>query len=310
MELAGLVPSLARIGVEARVGTVCPINGQLPGTRAECDAIALEVFKGARDRVSQVIRRGDTPLVIGGDHSLALGSISGALEAYGDSLAVVWIDAHMDANTPDTTPSGNLHGVPLAVLTKLQPLATSEEAHNTSKPWLNDVYSLWPELLDIVPGEGLRKDRLCWIGLRDVDAGEVANLGRLPGSLAITMQDIDCNGLLEAMHQLNVWLRQSGAKAVWISFDVDVLDPVYAPGTGTAVRGGLTYREGHLLAETLHRFFSSSQTPYKLAGLDVVEVNPLRDRANSTAQVAVEWVCSFFGKTIMHNLDPGRTEGP
>jgi len=308
MELAGLVPSLARIGVEAKVCATAVINGRLPGNRSECNAEALQVFEATRDRVHLAISSGDVPLVIGGDHSLALGSISGALEAYGDGLAVIWIDAHMDVNTPDTTPSGNLHGVPLAALTKLEPLLAADQGDESEKPWIKDVYALWPKLLSFVPGAGLGKDRICWVGLRDIDPGEVRNLGRLPGSLALTMQDIDSIGLPSVVARIDDWLIQTGAKAVWISFDVDVLDPIYAPGTGTAVRGGLTYREGHLLAETLYGFFNRPDCPYKLAGLDVVEVNPLRDRDNSTAQVAVEWVCSFFGKTIMHSVDPGRTE--
>ena len=310
MELAGLLPALDRIGVQATVSSVVPVNGDLPGPRRNCDARALEVYAETRDRVARAIEGGNSPVVIGGDHSLAIGSISGALKVYGDDLAVVWIDAHMDANTPDTSPSGNLHGVPLGALTHLEPRTAVDEHDQNHKPWIKDVYGLWPDLLRLVPGHGLKKGNVCWVGLRDVDAGEVENLKRLPGSLAMTMQDIDTNGLTSVIRKVDEWLIKSKAKAVWISFDVDVLDPVFAPGTGTAVRGGLTYREGHLLAESLHNLFNRPDRPYSLAGLDVVEVNPLRDRDNSTAQVAVEWVCSFFGKSILHAEDPGRTEGP
>lgn len=301
VQLAGLVPSLARIGVQTLVDDVVPMNGHLPGTREECDAEALQVYTRTRDRVAASIASGRLPLVVGGDHSLAIGSISGAVKAVGEELAVLWIDAHMDANTPDTTPSGNLHGVPLAALSRLEPEA--EFVPDSRRPWLQSVYDLWPQLLSIVPEQGVSRDRLYWLGLRDVDRGEVRNLQRLSGSQAVTMQDIDNKGLFVVIEEFQKWLWASGARKLWISFDVDVLDPIYAPGTGTAVRGGLTYREGHLLAEALCRMVNQEDSPCQLVGLDVVEVNPLRDRDNSTAQVAVEWVCSLFGKTIMHGAE-------
>lgn len=300
MQLQNLRSALAEIGVESTVSDVLPLLATPPGTRAECDEQAVVAFADTRKKVASVLANNNLPLVIGGDHSISIGSISGALDVYGAGLAVLWIDAHMDLNTPDTTMSGNLHGMSFAALARLAPTVPEQEVQAPFKPWRRDVYELWPKLLDIVPNPGLGKGRLAWLGLRDVDQGEVENLGRLPGSVAKTMQDVDSKGLPQVLADIDAWVKASGATALWISFDVDVLDPVFAPGTGTAVRGGLTYREGHLVAETLATRLADPAGPYKLAGVDVVEVNPLRDRDNETAKVAVEWVCSLFGKTIMH----------
>ena len=300
MQLQNLREELRDIAIETELAEVAPLDAALPGTRAECDERAITVFQATRSQVAKSIANGRTPLVIGGDHSISIGSISGALDVYGEGLAVLWIDAHMDLNTPDTTPSGNLHGMTLAALTRLDPVVEEIRVAGSHRPWRHDVYELWPRLLELVPEQGLGLDRTAWLGLRDVDYGEVANLERLPGSIAKTMQDIDTLGLVGVLTEIDLWLRSSGATALWVSFDVDVLDPVFAPGTGTAVRGGLSYREGHLVAETLATHFADTSCPYKLAGVDVVEVNPLRDRDNGTAKVAVEWVCSLFGKTIMN----------
>lgn len=303
MQMAELEDSLTKLDIKVSYSEAYEINGKMPGSREECDGEALKVYSSTKSLVAKAIKSGNIPLTIGGDHSLSIGSISGALEVYGSKLAVIWIDAHMDANTPDTTPSGNLHGVPLGVLTKL-PIETDRSVSPfATKPWFDDVHQLWPKLLEGVPGEGLSKDKVCWIGLRDVDPGEVRNLGKLPGSKAITMQEVDWHGLKSVMDSVHRWIIKSGAEAVWVSFDVDCLDPIFAPGTGTAVRGGFTYREGHLIAESLFGYFNMVGNPYVLAGLDVVEVNPLRDNGNATAKVAVEWLSSFFGKTIMHERE-------
>jgi arginase len=251
-------------------------------------------YEHTRDQVSDAIRNGSTPIVLGGDHSIAIGSIAGALKQYGSGLAVLWIDAHVDINTPDVSPSGNLHGMPLAALTGL-----ATKSKGTMK-------TQWDRLDKIIGRQKLDPKKLAWIGLRDVDKGEVLNLKRANGALPLTMQDVDLLGATGALEKVFKHFQKAGAKAAWVSFDVDCLDPVFAPGTGTAVRGGFTFREGHLIAETLHTYFKKG--PLKLAGLDVVEVNPLADTNNETANVAMEWALSFFGKTILHPEDPGRTE--
>jgi arginase len=154
----------------------------------------------------------------------------------------------------------------------------------------------WRELQEALgSGPRLRLDRTAWYGLRDVDRPEVP---RLEG-LAITMQDIDRHGVVSTLHSLDLWLRTVGCTHLWISFDVDAMDPILAPGTGTAVRGGLTYREAHLCAELLFEMFAAPDCPYQLAGLDVVETNPLEDTNNATAVMVVEWIASLFGKTIL-----------
>jgi arginase len=217
------------------------------------------------------------------------------LENYGEDLCVLWIDAHMDLNTPETSPTGNLHGMPLAVLTKM----VRSKIDSTKPDWLDTSLATWKSLEEIVPEHCLRKDGIAWLGLRSVDEGEVSNFGNLDGSLALTMQDIDQFGLNESMNKLKNWIVDSGCKYIWISFDVDVLDPIFAPGTGTAVRGGLTYREGHFIAETLNEWLFGKGLECKLAGLDLVEVNPLCDQGNETARMANEWLCSLFGRRIM-----------
>ncbi|MCH8978734.1 MAG: arginase [Armatimonadetes bacterium] len=297
MRLEGLLPGLRRIGHEILdTGAVTDVDGWISDEEEQTYATANDVYVELQERVGRAIERSHTPLVLGGDHSISIGSVSGALKKFGDGLAVLWIDAHMDLNTPDTSPSGNLHGMPLAALSGLQ----TEVGGALGDQWRALIE-------DVVGPTPLSPEKIAWLGLRDVDKGEIANMERLEGSLAITMQDVDALGVAGAMERIDRHMRDAGAKALWVSFDVDSLDPIYAPGTGTAVRGGLTYREGHLIAETLHRL-TREGAPYALAGLDVVEVNPLADKRNETAIVAMEWVLSIFGKTILSPDDPGRTE--
>ncbi len=296
IRLCGLVPGLKRLGYKVSDGTapVDSLDSWTAANNEEKFKQANAMYAHTRDRVSEAIKRGHTPIVLGGDHSIAIGSIAGALKHFKSDLAVLWIDAHVDINTPEVSPSGNLHGMPLAALTGL---ATKSKG---------EMKSQWERLDKIIGKNKLDPKKLAWLGLRDVDKGEVMNLKRVPGSLPLTMQDVDILGATGALEKVFKHFQKAGAKAVWVSFDVDCLDPVFAPGTGTAVRGGFTFREGHLIAETLHTYFKKG--PLKLAGLDIVEVNPLADTNNETANVAMEWALSFFGKTILHPEDPGRTE--
>jgi arginase len=299
LRLAGLIPQLEALVGQGQVrdlGDAVPLDGILPGKRDECDAAGLRTFRALREAVVGSLERGALPLVLGGDHSITLGSASAALAHHGEGLGVLWIDAHADYNAPDTTPSGNLHGMPLGVLTGREGKSPAD------KPWAADLDALWPQLLELCGPGRLRHDHIAWLGLRDVDEGEVWHMLDGPPGFVATMQGIDRDGLGNTMERLWEWAANSKVEHVWISFDVDVLDPVFAPGTGTAVRGGLTYREAHLVAEMLYEGFSASAGP-RLAGVDVVEVNPLRDTANATAQVAIEWVLSLFGKTILHGAE-------
>lgn len=253
--------------------------------KVKCFTPLLATTKALQERVMHSLAEGRTPIMLGGDHSLAMGSISAALKHFGPGLAVLWIDAHADMNTPDTSPSGNVHGMPVAALMGETSTGASEEQ--------------WGELLELLGPTKLKAEQAAWFGLRDVDPGERARVRKLDKSLPITMHDIDRGSIMGQMHRFDEWMKASGATHLWISFDVDVLDPILAPGTGTAVRGGLTYREGHLVAEILCELMGAPGCSYKLAGIDLVETNPLCDTNNETAKVTVEWLASLFGKTIL-----------
>lgn len=274
------------------MGDVVELDFELPGSYEEKMAVAIDCYQKLAESVEASIQRGALPVVLGGDHSLSMGSVSGALRGEGiDDVAVLWIDAHMDLNTPGTSSTGNVHGMPLAALMRMKNEGQAKDV---------GAAGVWDRILgEVVPNPGLRSDRVGWIGLRDVDGGEIKHYEQLGLETAWTMQDIDHLGVPAVLEQVDGWLRRSGARKVWVSFDVDSLDPVLAPGTGTAVRGGLTYREGHLLAELLYQMVFSEETPYELLGVDLVEVNPMEDIGSNTAIAAVEWLGSLFGKRTM-----------
>jgi hypothetical protein len=165
---------------------------------------------------------------------------------------------------------------------------------------MGEVDEDWRAILSgIVAERRLSAKQLGFVGLRSVDPGEQRRMASLPEIFITTMQDVDRYGIERVLHGMDDWLRSTGARALWISFDVDVLDPVLAPGTGTTVRGGLSYRESHLCGELLRKMLDEPGCPFKLVGLDLVETNPLIDTNNETAKVVVEWVASLFGKTIL-----------
>lgn len=293
MRLLGIVDRLKDLGVDiVDGGDAFVMNAKAPVDKRDRAHAAVRAYSVLKERVAKSYAAGKTPLVVSGDHSLAIPTVSAALEKYGRGLAVLWIDAHMDLNNPTSSPSGNLHGMPLGALMRLEPgLQTNDDQAG--------ALTVWPSILsDIVPQPGLQAGQVAWVGLRDVDPGEVENYKNAGCEHAFTMQDVDRMGINAVMAQVFLWLEESGAEALWVSFDVDSLDPLLAPGTGTKVRGGLTYREGHFVAELLCEYFQFNPK-LELAGLDVVEVNPMTDRAGETALVASEWLCSFFGQTIM-----------
>lgn len=293
MRLTEVVARLQELDVEIEdVGDAFPLAAGSPSDGVERAEAALRVYPTLKAAVQESIGRGAVPLVVSGDHSLALATISGALEVYGEDLAVLWVDAHMDLNTPGTSPSGNLHGMPVGALLRLEAGEQRFEAQT-------GAFQVWDRVLKrVVPGRGLGANRVAWVGLRDVDSGEVRNYRAANAGPAMTMQDVDRMGISGVMEAVFFWLESIGAKKLWVSFDVDSLDPLLAPGTGTKVRGGLTYREGHVVAESICEYLRNSPT-VSLAGLDVVEVNPMTDQAGQTAKVATEWLCSLFGMTIM-----------
>ena len=217
--------------------------------------------------VATSIQGGRFPLILGGDHSLSVGSIRGA--ARHKRLGVIWVDAHADFNTAGTTPSGNIHGMPLAALCGL------------GDPRLVCLWNETPPILD--------PRRVAVIGARDLDSGEKRNL-REAGVMVQSMEQIDRIGMVAALERAINRVSQE-VDGIYLSFDMDALDPRHAPGVGTPVQGGLTYREAHLACEVV------AETG-KLIGMDMVEVNPILDAQNQTAILAVEFVRSALGSRI------------
>jgi arginase len=225
------------------------------------------------EAVVQALEDGATPLVLGGDHSLAAGSIAGVAEFYRrqqQRIGVLWIDAHSDLNTPETSPSGNVHGMPLAALLGLGPAP------------LSNIFGYAPK---IAP------ENTVLIGVRDIDAAERENIRRAGIAEVYTMRDIDERGMRAVMEEA---LRAAGRATAGyhVSLDMDWIDPEDAPGVGTPVRGGATYREAHLAMEII-------ADHGRLLSFEMVEVNPVIDEHNRTADLAVELACSAFGKKIL-----------
>lgn len=223
-------------------------------------------------QVRSALEAGCIPVVLGGDHALAAGSIAGAsahLAAKGERLGVVWVDAHGDLNTPASSRSGNVHGMPLAAL-----LGHGDKA----------MVSIGG------PHPALRASDLALVGLRDLDDDERNHI-RKRSLAAFTMRAIDERGVRAVMEEA-IAVATRDAAGLWVSFDMDVIDPDEAPGVGTPVAGGITYREAHLAMEML-------ADSGKLVGLDVVEVNPVLDERNRTAEIARELILSALGKRIL-----------
>jgi arginase len=254
----------------------------------------LEEFDPLQNCIAELKKRTDaslkigyTPLVIGGDHAIVMGSIAAGLNHFGEKMALLWIDAHADVNTPATSTTGNIHGMPVAALLALESGVEDERK------------AMWDGLLQTLGPNRLQMEHMAWLGLRDVDPPERSLIRDNGQCLASTMYDVDRYGLIWELRRLDVWMRTQGATHLWISFDVDAMDPILAPGTGTAVTGGFSYREAHLIAEVLYEMLNAPGCPYQLAGIDVVEINPLFDQNNETAKMAVQWIGSLFGKSIL-----------
>jgi arginase len=236
----------------------------LPQIAATCQRLAV--------MVDQTSEQDKAPLVMGGDHSIAIGSVAGMARHFRKMkkrIGLLWIDAHADMNTPQTSPSGNVHGMPLACCVGLGPDELTK-------------------LLGFSPKVQPRNVAL--VGLRDVDILERPHV-RGSGVRAFTMRDIDERGLRAVMEQA-LSIVTNGTAGFHASLDMDYVDPQYAPGVGTPVRGGATYREAHLAMEMI---CDSGQ----MVSMDVVEVNPVIDEVNRTADLAVELVMSALGKQIL-----------
>jgi len=259
---AKLHESLRKLGIETivdRGNLAVPIRESADADDAS--AKFLTIINGVCNDlaviVDDAVRAGGLPIVLGGDHSIAVGTLDGLTRARGEPPGLVWIDAHADINSPDSSPTGNVHGMPLYFA-------------------LNKGFAL--------------ADRTVQIGLRDVDASEKALLRQF-GVQTFTMTDVDKRGMVHVMEE-SLAIVGAHERPIHVSFDMDAIDPSEAPGTGTPVQGGLSYREAHLVMEMLSE---SGQ----LGSIEIVEINPILDHRNRTAALAVGLICSALGKSIL-----------
>jgi arginase len=276
MRVARLRQRVAALGYEVRdMGDLrmeCSAEPPPPGEKlrflreitAACEQLAADV--------RAALEGGELPIVLGGDHSVAIGSVSGVASFYrqrGEPVGLVWFDAHADMNTPETSPSGNIHGMPLAVLL------------GYGAPELTGIQGFSPKL----------DPQFCaHIGARDVDPGERELIRRL-GMRFFTMREIDERGMSACMDEA-IHIASKAPAGYHVTLDVDALDPGDAPGSGTVVRGGLTYREAHLAMEKIAEAGGA-------LSLEVVEINTALDINNRTAELGVELILSALGKTIL-----------
>ena len=276
MHVAGVVPALKKLGHQVvgmrNIGQIAMEAADIGDKSMRYLNVINDVCRDLATTVEDTLDKGEFPLVLGGDHSQAIGTISGIarhLRHSGKELGVFWCDAHTDMNTPDSSPSGNIHGMPLSVL-----LGTGPK-----------------ELTDISgSGPALKPEHVVVFGVRQVDHKE-ALLVKQKGVRVFTMSEIDARGasacLEEAIEILN---RASGG--IHLSYDLDGSDPAVAPGVGTPVPGGLNFRESHLVCEVLAK-------SERLVGMEVVELNPTMDTENKTGKFAVWLIQSALGRTIL-----------
>lgn len=267
---AGLQKRLERLGIQVFDGGNIRVPGieeveKTPDDAHMHHATAIsDVNHRVYEAMLSTIAAGENAIFLGGDHSIAMGTVAGALTRT-ENVGVLWIDTHGDFNTPDTTPSGNVHGMVVTALMGMCPPPLR----------IGEIF--------------LKPEQLVMIGTRELDAEERLALRRV-GVKVMTMREIDENGMAQVMRESLDYL--GGAATLHVSFDMDSLDPSVAPGVGTPVSGGLTAREAHLLMEML-------ADDGRVRSLDLVEVNPILDEYNRTAQVAVELTASLFGQRII-----------
>jgi arginase len=265
---AGLAQGLAHLGytVVDNGNIVVPVKESLGGSESAILAAICAACGEAYRAAMAACEQGNIPIFLGGDHSIAIGTVGGITHT--EQAGIIWIDAHGDFNLPQTSPNGNIHGMPVAVL-----LGKGFDA-----------------LVDLGrPGRKINPEDLVYIGLRDLDYDE-KNMLRASGMKIFTMRDIDESGIASITRQALAHLKDY--PRLHVSLDMDILDPREAPGVGTPAVGGLTYREAHLLMEIL-------EDSGRVSSVDVVEINPILDTKNSTAKLAVELIKTLFGKSIL-----------
>lgn len=269
---AGVVEKLRKIGYDVKdEGDILanrPISPLSDGVKLRFLDEVTRVNTELCDKVSEVMEEGRFPLILGGDHSIAIGTIAGVTQ-HKKNLGVIWFDAHGDINTEETSPSGNIHGMPVAVN-----LGFGHE-----------------KLLSIGgKGKKLQADKFVYVGCRDLDPEEKKVLKEI-GITVFTMHEIDKYGMVEIIERA-IKIAGEGTDGIHVSFDLDSLDPMFAPGTGTRVAGGLTYRESNLALELI-------ALSEKLVSAEFVEVNPLIDNNNQTAKTAVALIGSLLGEWLI-----------
>jgi arginase len=268
---AGLEAGLRAIGHHVRdLGNIpAPVPESAETGHAELKFLEpiLHMSKDLADTVSRVVEEGLFPLVLGGDHSVSLASVTGVVRHR--KVGIIWFDAHGDFNVPSTSPSGNIHGMVLSALTGFGDVR------------LVDLCGIRPKI---------EPQNAALIGVRELDPGE-RRLLRSVGVHVFTMHDVDRMGLVNVVN-LAVERASAGADGIHLSLDLDVVDPLQAPGVGTPVLGGLNFRETHLAMEIL----AESK---RLVSMDVVEVNPILDSHNETANLAMQFTLSALGKRIL-----------
>lgn len=276
MRIAGIVGRLTELGhVVKDCGTidVAAMEEALIGNRkAKYESEIVNCCERLAERVARTVRDGRMPLVIGGDHSIAVGTISGIASVHrerGEKIGLIWFDAHADMNTPKSSPSGNVHGMPLSAV-----LGYGSKALTHLGGFAPKVY---PE-------------NTVLIGIRSLDTPE-RTIVRKSGIRAFTMKEIDRMGMGAVIDQA-IAAATAGTAGFHLSFDLDGMDPVVAPGTGTPEPGGVTYREAHLMMELI----ADSE---KLIGLEMVEINSILDHRNQTAELAVGLAASALGRRIL-----------
>lgn len=276
LRLAGLTERLQELGHTVKdKGDIVTKNPEVIRVGDEKLKYLGEVTRAVTalaDDVEKCLADNHIPLVLGGDHSIAIGTlagVSGFFRKTNQKIGVIWIDAHGDMNTPETSPSGNIHGMPLAV----------SLGHGHPK-----LTSVGGEFVKVNP------ENAVLVGIRTLDDGEIDNIRRMGGTV-FTMRDIDEQGMSKIIKQA-IDIASRDTAGIHVSFDADSMDPSIAPGVGTPVPGGLTYRETHLAMESL----CDSK---KVISAEIVETNPILDIKNTTAHVGVEMIASLFGKRIL-----------
>jgi arginase len=276
---AGLSEKLRALGhkVEDKENIATPIAEaiKIEQSRAKYLSQVREVCLRLSKAVSSTLQSGRMPIVLGGDHSIAIGTLAGVYNGIkastqGGEFGVIWLDAHGDFNTPDITPSGNIHGMSLAL------------SSGQGGKWLPSPP--WPK-------RAVNPEQIVIVGARQLDPEERKNLKKM-GAHVFSMADIDRSGMKAVMTEAIVLASREGKDQLHVSLDMDVVDPQDAPGVGTPVRGGVTYREAHLAMEMISE-------AKRMRSLEVVEVNPILDQQNATAELAVELVLSAMGKRII-----------